>query len=132
MANYRGENVAVTFAGTDISGDGRSVSISESAEALDNTVYGDANKTKQAGLKDGSGSFSGLDTTGAWSTGWNAIAVGSENELVIYPEGNTTGNRSIAADVVVTERALELPYDGLVTFSMSFEVSGAVTEAVVA
>lgn len=132
MPAYRGKLTTVTFDGTDISGDGRSVSFEQSADVLDDTTYGADARTKIAGLTDGSGSMNGLDTSGAWSTAWQAIAPGDTGTMVIYPEGNTSGARSITFTAVVNERSLEFPYDNLATFSMGFEISGAVVEAVVA
>lgn len=132
MPAYRGKLVTVTFDGTDISGDGRSVSFQQSADALDSTTYGADVRTKVAGLQDGSGSMNGLDTSGAWSTAWQAIAAGATGTMVIYPEGNSTGQRSLTFTAIVTERSIEAPYDNLATFSMSFEISGAVVEGVVA
>ena len=128
MPAYRGKNLLVNFDSTDISGDGRSVSYEESADILDDTTYGADNRTKQAGLLDGSGSFEALDQTGNWSTAWQAIAPGSSGSMVIYPEGNTTGNRRVTFTAVIGSRSVDFPYDGLATLSMSFEISGAVTE----
>ena len=132
MPAYRGKDLTVTLGGTDISGDGRSVSYEESADVLDDTTYGADNRTKQAGLLDGSGSFEALDQSGAWSAGWQAIAPGSSDTMVIYPEGNTSTKRSITFTAVISNRSIDFPYDGLATLSMSFEISGAVTEGTVA
>lgn len=132
MPAYRGKDVEVTLGGTDISGDGRSIDFEESADALDSSKWGDVRRTKVAGLEDANGSMEALDTTGTWSAAWDAIAVGTEDELIVYPEGNTSGNRSLTAQVVVTGRSISVPYDDLATLSMDFEVSGDVTEGTVA
>lgn len=131
MAAYRGKNLVVTFDATDISGDGRSVSYEETADILDDTTYGMDNRTKQAGLLDGSGSFEALDQTGSWSTAWQAIQPGTSGTMIIYPEGNTTGNRSATFTAIVNSRSVDFPYDGLATMSMSFEISGPVVEGTV-
>jgi hypothetical protein len=70
--------------------------------------------------------------TGAWGTAWQALAVGETATMTIYPEGNTSGMRSIAFTAIITGRTLNMPYDDLATISVSFEISGAVTEDVVA
>lgn len=129
MAHYRGKSVVVLYDSVDISGDGRSVSYEESSETHDTTKYGDDNRTKIAGLKDGSGSFEGLDTTGAWSAVWAKIAPGSTFTMEIRPEGTLASNRKVTFTAIVTNRSLELPYDDLAKFSMSYEISGAVVEA---
>lgn len=128
MAQYRGKSVVVTFAGQAISGDGRSISYEESSETHDDTVFGLDNRTKIAGLLDGSGSFEALDTTGDWSLVWEAIQPGAAGTLVIWPEGAGSSFREVSFEAIVTNRSLELPYDDLGKFSMSFEINGAVTE----
>ena len=132
MPAYRGKDVLVTFDAVDISGTGRSVNYEETADALDDTVYGLDNKTKQAGLIDGSGGFEALDSQGDWNAAWEAIPAGASGTMIIYPEGNTSGKRTATFTAVITNRSLDMPYDNLSTFSMSFEISGAVTEGTVA
>jgi len=131
MPAYRGKDLEVSFGGTVISGDGRSVSYEESADILDDTTYGDTNRTKQAGLLDGSGSYEALDQTGAWATEWTTIQPGDSDTMIIYPEGNSAGNRSASFTAIIGNRSISFPYDGLATLSMSFEISGAVTEGTV-
>lgn len=131
MPAYRGKNVVVLFDAVDISGDGRSITFEESADALDSTTYGDDARVKIPGLTDASGSMEAIDTTGAWSTAWQAIAPGTSGALLVYPEGNTSGNRELSCTAIVTGRTLSVPYDDIATFNMSFEVSGAVTEGAV-
>ena len=128
MPAYRGRDVVVLFAGVDISGDGRSLSYNEVADALDSSKYGLDRKTKIAGLEDGSGTFDGLDSTGDWTAAWGAIAAGAEGTLVIRPEGTSPGNREFSVSAVVTSRSLDTPYDNLSTFAMAFEMSGEPTE----
>jgi hypothetical protein len=132
MPAFRGKDLLVNFDSQDISGDGRSVSYEESADILDDTTYGDDNRTKQAGLLDGSGSFEALDQTGSWSAGWQAIAPGTSGTMIIYPEGNTSTKRTATFTAVIGSRSVDFPYDGLATLSMSFEISGAVVEGAVA
>lgn len=128
MPHYRGKDVVVTFNAVVISGDGRSASLKQSADALDDTTYGVDEKTKLAGLEDGSGSFAGLDSTGDWSAVWDEVAVGQTATMLIHPEGTGVGLREVSFTAIVTERDLDWPYDDLATFSMSFEISGAVSE----
>lgn len=131
MAAFRGKDLAVTFNSVDISGDGRSVSYEESADILDDTTYGADNKTKQAGLLDGSGSYEALDQTGDWSAAWEAIQPGTSATMAVYPEGNTSTKRSATFTAIISSRSIQFPYDGLATLSMSFEISGAVVEGTV-
>ena len=96
MAHYRGKDTTVEFSSVDISGDSRTVSYEQTADTLDDTVRGLDNRTKIASLQDGSFSYEALDTTGAWSSEWQAIAVGAVGTFVINPEGAGTGNRTVA------------------------------------
>lgn len=128
MPAYRGKDVVVTFNAVDISGDGRSVSFEQSADILDDTTYGADDRTKQGGLRDGSGSFEGLDITGAWSNAWNEIVPGTSATMAVYPEGNVSTNRRLQFTAVIGTRTLVMPYDDLSTVSMAFEISGGVTE----
>ena len=129
MPSYRSKDVVVLFNSVDISGDGRSISYEGSADVLDDSKWGVDDRTKVAGLKDGSGSMDGLDTTGNWSAAWDEIVEGATSTLEIRPEGTGTPKRTISFTAVVTSRSVDWPYDDLAKFSMSFEKSGAVTEA---
>ncbi len=131
MPAFRGTDVEVTMGGVDISGDGRNVSFEQSGDALDSSAYGDTNRAYIPGLLDGQGSFEALDLTGAWSGAWDAMLVGASATMIIYPEGNTSTKRTLSFTAVITGRQLAFPYDDLATLSMSFQISGAVTEGTV-
>lgn len=130
MPHYRGKNVEVDFASVDVTGDGRSVSYEQTADVLDDTVYGADEKTKIASLEDGSFSLEMLDSTGAWGTAFNALAAGATGTVVIRPEGTGAGLRTVTFTGVITSRSLEFPYDDLAKISVSGEISGAVVEGV--
>ncbi len=131
MAHYRGKLVEVDFDSVDVSGDGRSVSYEETADTLDDTVYGADNRTKLASLLDGTGSLEALDVTGAWAAAWQGLSPGTTGTMDIYPEGNTSGMRKVSFVAIIKSRSLAMPYDDLATLSVSFEISGAVTETTV-
>lgn len=129
MPHYRGRDVVVEFNAVDVSGDGRSVSLEQTADVLDDTVYGMDEKTKIASLEDGTFSLDALDSTGAWGTAWQELAVGATATMEIRPEGTGAGLRNVTFTAVITSRSLELPYDDLAKISVSGEISGAVTES---
>jgi len=131
MPAYRGKDLAVVFDTQDVSGDGRSVSFEESGDALDSTTVGMAAREKIAGLTDGSASFEAIDTTGAWAAEWQSMKPGTAGTLDVYPEGNSSGMRKVSAAAIVTARSLSVPYDDVSTVSVSFELSGTVTESTV-
>lgn len=129
MPHYRGKNVEVDFATVDVSGDGRSVSYEQTADVLDDTVYGLDEKTKIASLEDGTFSLEMLDSTGAWGAAFNALAVGASGAVLIRPEGTGSVLREVQFTGVITSRSVDFPYDDLAKISVSGEISGAVTEA---
>lgn len=128
MPHYRGKNVVVSFGGTDVAGDGRSVSYEQTADVLDDTVYAADEKTKIASLEDGTFSLEVLDLTGAWDTAFQALAVGASGIVLIHPEGTTIGLREVSFTGVITSRSVDYPYDDLAKVSVSGEISGAVAE----
>ena len=128
MAHYRGRDVVVNFGGTDVSGDGRSVTVEQTADTLDDTVKGQDERTKIASLEDGTFSMEILDTTGSWSDAWNTLAVGESGTVQVQPEGTGSGNRQLQFTGVITSRSLEMPYDDLAKLSISGEISGPVDE----
>lgn len=128
MAHYRGKDVIVSFDATNVTSDGRSVSVEQTADTLDDTVYGQDERTKVASLEDGSFSLELLDTTGAWSDAWSNMPVGATGTIVVQPEGAGTGKRQLSFTGVITGRSLELPYEDLAKLSISGEISGVVDE----
>lgn len=129
MPAFRGKDVVVLYNSVDISGDGRSVSYEASADVHDDTVYGATTRTKLSGLTDGSGSFEGLDSTGDWTAAWDEIVPGTSAVMEVRPEGTGAGLRKATFTAIITNRSLDLPYDDLAKFSLSFEISGAIVEA---
>lgn len=128
MAAYRGKNLVVTFGGTNISGTARSISFEQAADTLDDTVKGQDEKTYIASLKDGSGAFEALDSTGDFTLAWEAVDPGTSGSLVIQPEGPGTGKRQFTFTAIITNRSLDIPYDDLSKFSLAFQISGAIVE----
>ena len=128
MPHYRGRDTVLSFGGTDVTSDGRSVQFEQTADVLDDTVFGQDERTKIASLEDGSFSLELLDTTGAWATAWTTLAAGASGTVLIHPEGTGSGLREVSFTGIITSRSLEMPYDDLAKVSVSGEISGAVTE----
>ena len=128
MPHYRGRDVNVAFDATDVTSDGRSVSFEQTADTLDDTVYGQDERTKVASLEDGSFSLELLDTTGSWGDAWANLVPGATGTVEIQPEGTGSGKRQLSFTGVITSRSLELPYEDLAKLSISGEISGPVDE----
>ena len=60
------------------------------------------------------------------------LAPGTTGTMDIFPEGNSSGQRKVSFIAIIKSRSLAMPYDDLATLSVSFEISGAVTESTVA
>ena len=80
------------------------------------------------GLSDGSGSFEGLDETGDWTLAWDEIVPGTSAVMSIRPEGTGAGKREASFTAIITARSLDMPYDDLAKFSLSFDISGPILE----
>lgn len=129
MATHAGSEGTVKV-GANAVGEIRSFSISESADTLDDTTMGDTSRTFKPSLKTFTGSIDVL-----WDemdNGQNALTVGAEVTLSMYPEGATSGDKYLTGAAIVTERTVNSTHDGLVEMSISVQGNGALTTATVA
>lgn len=130
MTKYTGTNMFVKFGTLDISGQGRTLEVNQSANEIDVTTYGSVDKEFIVGDIERTGSMEILDDN-ASSAVRLATRVGQTNSLVWFPIGTTAGNpKFTCATVVITEQNLSYPYDDAVTMSVSMRLSGPVTEGV--
>ena len=128
IAKYTGQDMYITFAGTNISGQGRNLEISQSADEIDVTTYGSTDKEYIVGMLDRDASIEILDDDTS-----NTIRVkmtpGSSGTLIWYPLGTVAGKpKFTVGTAVVTEANISYPYDDAVLLSCSMRLSGAVTE----
>jgi hypothetical protein len=132
MAKLVLTNANITFAGTDISSNVASVTISTSAAEIATTAFGSTAVTRVSGLIDNSVTF-------AIHNDYNAIdglffpLIGSTAvTCVVKPNGTavSTANPSYTFSVLVTEWT---PVNGAVgelnTADVTFPISGAITKA---
>ncbi len=130
MATFTGSD-GVILVGTDQIAEVRSYSIDETMDTLEDTAMGDTSRTYKTSLKSFSGSadvfFDDSDTAGQ-----GALTVGSEVTLSVQFEGNTTGDHKMSGTVLITGRTISASFDGMVEASISFQGTGALTEATVA
>ena len=130
MATFTGSD-GVILVGTDQIAEVRSYSIDETMDTLEDTAMGDTSRTYKTSLKSFSGYadvfFDDTDTAGQ-----GALTVGSEVTLSVQFEGNTTGDHKMSGTVLITGRTISASFDGMVEASISFQGTGALTEATVA
>ena len=129
MANHKGSEGVVKI-GTDTIAEVKDWSFDETADTTEDTVMGDAARTRKATLTSASGSINAFwDETD--TNGQVAMSAGSEVALKLYPEGATTGDTFYALSALITSVSRSATFDGMVEASFSFESNGAVTAAVV-
>jgi hypothetical protein len=101
-----GKGQKVLFNNVDLSQILTSVTVSASVEAYDTTVFGNSDRTKIAGLRDGTVAYEGLfdgtalstgstASTGALDAKFETALAASTQPIVTYgPEGDTLGSRA--------------------------------------
>lgn len=128
MAKYTGENMAIWFAGIDISGQARNLEVKQSADEVDVTTYGSVDKEYIVGMIERDATLEVLDDNTA-STVRTATRAGSSGTLIWFPKGSTAGYpKFTVGTAVIKEQSLSYPYDDAVSMSVSMRLSGAVTE----
>ena len=130
MPNHTGVD-GVVKVGTNTVAEVRDWSVNETADTIEDTTMNDTSKTFQAGLKSWNGSLNAFwDETD--TTGQEALTVGSSATLNLYPEGATTGDIYYYGTAIVTSVGIANPTNGMVTRSIGFQGSGALTKGTAA
>ena len=132
MPEFKGEDVILEFAGTDISGSARVVTVSEApgeAEKLDVTVKGDSARQYIEGFPGGANTTVTLSALALDASDTiEAVTTNTTGAVSIQPEGSAQG----AIEVTVAAMRLigkdyTVPYDGAVEWALTFN---SVTAAV--
>ena len=104
----------------------RSFSLEETADTVDDTVMTDAFRTFKTTVKSFSGSADVYwDET---DTAQQAMTIGSEVTLAVYPEGESGSPTYYSGTALVTGITRSASFDGMVEASITFQGSGALTE----
>jgi predicted secreted protein len=128
MATHKGSEGTVKV-GTDAVAEIRSYSLEESADTLEDTSMGDSARTYKSSLTSFSGSIDVFwDET---DTAQNALSIGSEVTLNVYPEGDTAGDTYYTGTAIVTGVSRSASFDGLIEASVSVQGTGALTSTTV-
>jgi len=131
MAKYTGRNLYATFAGGTITGDQRSLKVSEAIDLVDVSAGADIAKSYVAALEDGTGTLEVLDQTGGTAAAyiWNLLDKGAQGTLVWGEEGTATGKPKHSVFALVASRDKEVPYADAVVQTFEFQFSGVVSDA---
>lgn len=131
MAKYTGKDMVIFFGTVNISGQGRQLEISQSADEIDVTTYGSDDKEFIVGMLEREASLEILDDDTS-STIRDATKAGSSSSLIWFPQGSVTGKPKFSVGTaVVREQNISYPYDDAVMMDLTLRLSGAVTEATV-
>ena len=128
MATHTGSEGTIKI-GSDTLGELRSFTLETTAETIEDTSMGDANRTYKVGLKSFTGSASVFfDET---DTAQTALVAGAEITLNVYPEGASSGDTYYSGSAIVTGRTINSSFDGMVEMEISYQGTGALTESTV-
>ncbi len=134
MATHTGSEGTVktgTVGSDDAIAEIRTFSIEATADTIETSTMGDADRTYSTGLKTFTGSVDCFwDETD--TSGQGAFEVGSEVTVTFYPEGATTGDTYYSGSAIITGRTVNSSFDGMVEASFSLQGTGALTTSTVA
>lgn len=104
----------------------RSFTIDETADTIESTSMGDSARTYLAGQKTATISLECFwDSTDAAQ---DDLDVTSKIDFEIYPNGVGTGKK-YTGEGFVTDKSINVSFDGMVEATFAIQVTGAVTEA---
>jgi predicted secreted protein len=135
MATFTGENGKVELTAEDSAGtvtvaEVRSWTVEHTKDVIEDTVMGDAARTYKSGLHQFTGSMEVVyDSTHTSAT--NAFDPAQDGALTVefYPDA-TTGQK-FSGSVIVTSVSRTASFDDLVTATVNFQGSGALSIAAV-
>lgn len=122
MAHYTGALLAAELGATGLVGI-RAVTIPEEHPAPDTTHAADTHGTSiPGGITYHNGcTMEFVDDDGEVS--FDALVGGTTGTLVVYPEGKTTGKRTVTMAIVVTKRDRKITYNEATTFVVTFNAN---------
>ena len=128
MATHHGKEGVVTAGGTGV-GELTGFTLETTADVVEDTALTDATKSFVAGRT----SFSGTlemnyeETESPQQT----LTVGSSISFVLLPEGNASGDEKFTGTGIITGMSVTNGMDAVVTRSITFQGTGALTRATV-
>ena len=128
MATHHGKEGVVTAGGTAI-GELTGFTLETTADVVEDTQLSDATKSFVAGRTSFSGSLDmSYDET---DSPQQTLTVGSSIAFILLPEGNTSGDESFTGTGIVTGMSVTNGMDAIVTRSVTFQGTGALTRGTV-
>ena len=129
MATHHGKE-GVVKVGSDIAGEVTSFTLETTGDVVEDTALSDSAKTFVAGRTSFSGTIEcHFDET---DTAQEACTVGSTVTFTLLPEGNTTGDASYSGSGIITGMSINNALDAIISRSITFQGTGALTVGTVA
>ena len=128
MATHHGKEGVVTAGGTGV-GELTGFTLETTADVVEDTALTDATKSFLVGRTSFSGTLEmSYDET---DSPQQTLTVGSSIAFVVLPEGNTSGDEKFSGTGIVTGMSVTNGMDAVVTRSVTFQGTGALTRATV-
>tara|TARA_A100001388_G_scaffold73131_1_gene51846 strand:- start:2140 stop:2526 length:387 start_codon:yes stop_codon:yes gene_type:complete len=128
MATHHGKE-GVIKVGSDVAGEVTGFTLETTGDVVEDTQLSDAAKSFIAGRTSFSGSIDmNYDET---DTAQENLTVGSTVSFTVLPEGNTSGDQSFTGSGIVTSMGITNGMDAVVTRTVNFQGSGALTKGTV-
>ena len=124
MATHHGKEGVVTAGGTAV-GELTGFTLETSADVVEDTALTDATKSFLAGRTSFSGTLEmNFDET---DTAQITLVAGASISFILFPEGNTGGDRSFSGTGVVTGMSVTNSMDAVISRNVTFQGTGALT-----
>jgi len=128
MATHHGKEGVVTAGGTGI-GELTGFTLETTADVVEDTQLSDSTKSFVAGRTSFSGTLEmSYDET---DSPQQTLTAGSSISFVLLPEGNTSGDEDFTGTGIVTGMSINDALDSIVTRSITFQGTGALTRSTV-
>ena len=124
MATHHGKEGVVTAGGTGV-GELTSFTLETTGDVVEDTALTDATKSFVAGRTSFYGTLEmHFDETDSPQT---SLTAGSSIAFILLPEGNSSGDRSFTGTGIVTGMSVNNSMDAIVSRTVTFQGTGALT-----
>ena len=128
MATHHGKEGVVTVGGTGV-GELTSFTLETTGDVVEDTALTDATKSFVAGRTSFSGTLEmSYDES---DSPQQTLTVGSSISLILLPEGNASGDEKFSGTGIVTGMSINNSMDAIVSRTVTFQGTGALTRATV-
>jgi len=128
MATHHGKEGVVTAGGTAV-GELTGFTLETTADVVEDTALADATKSFLVGRTSFSGTLEmSYDET---DSPQQTLTAGSSISFIVLPEGNASGDEKFSGTGIITGMSVTNGMDAVVTRSITFQGTGALTRATV-